>query len=60
MCNNYFVTKCTIRNDADDNPLYSIHRQLAVLKGVVENESEVVLEWFHNNQSRQILENFKR
>ena len=56
MRDKYFLTKCTMCNYADDNPLSYIQRQLVVLKSVVENESEIVLEWFDNNQSRQILE----
>ena len=46
----YFLTKCTMYNYADDNTLSFIHRQLAVLKSVVENESEIALKWFDNNQ----------
>ena len=46
----YFLTKCTMYNYADDNTLSFIHRQLAVLKSVVESESEIALEWFDNNQ----------
>ena len=37
-------------NYADDNMLSFIHRQLAVLKSVVESDSEIALEWFDNNQ----------
>ena len=47
-------------NYADDNTLSFIQRQLAVLKSVVESESEVALEWFDNKQCKRILENFKR
>ena len=46
----YSLTKCTMYNYADDNTLSFIHRQLAVLKSVVECESEIALEWFDNNQ----------
>ena len=47
-----FLTNCT----ADDNTLSFIHRQLAVLKSVVESGGEVALDWFDSNQ---ILENFE-
>ena len=46
----YFFFKFTMYNYADDNTLSFIHRQLAVLKSVVESESEVALEWFDNDQ----------
>ena len=44
------LTKRTMYNYADDNTLSFIHRQLAVLKSVVESESEIALKWFDNNQ----------
>ena len=55
----YFLTKCTMYNYADDNMLSFIHRQLAVLKSVVESDSEIALEWFDNNQMQANPGNFQ-
>ena len=45
----YFVLKCIIYNYADDNTVAYIHKDLDILKLVLENESLNLISWFENN-----------
>ena len=51
----YFVLKCIIYNYADDNTVAYIHKDLDILKLVLENESLNLISWFnkkfHEGQS---------
>ena len=46
----YFLKKCSMYNYADDNTVSYAHKQLTVLKAVVESETEITLNWFDDNQ----------
>ena len=46
----YFLKKCSLYNYADDNTVAYAHRQLAVVRDVVESETKISLNWFDNNQ----------
>ena len=45
----YFLKKCSMYNHADDNTVSYAHKQLTVLKAVVESETEITLNWFDDN-----------
>ena len=42
----YFVLKCIIYNYADDDTVAYIHKDLDILKLVLENESLNLISWF--------------
>ena len=42
----YFVTQASLFNYADDNTLSFIHKNLEILKSVLEQQSVVLIEWF--------------
>ena len=46
--NLYFLKKCSIYNYTDENTVHAsyAHKQLTVLKAVVESETEITLNWF--------------
>ena len=44
-----FLKKCSMYNYADDNTVSYAHKQLTVLKAVVESETEITLNWFDDN-----------
>ena len=46
----YFLKKCSMYNYADDNTVSYTHKQLTVLKAVIESETETTLNWFDDNQ----------
>ena len=46
----YFLKKCKIYNYADDNTVSYAHKQVTVLKSVVEEETQTTLNWFDDNQ----------
>lgn len=45
----YIIEKCTLYNYADDNTLSFIHKNLSVLKEVLEKESLSLIDWFTEN-----------
>ena len=56
----YFLKKCSLYNYADDNTVLYAHKQLTVLKAVVESETEITLNWFDDAKCRDILESSKQ
>ena len=42
----YFVTQASLYNYADDNTLSFIHKNLVILKSVLEQQSLVLIQWF--------------
>ena len=42
----YFVTQASLYNYADDNTFFFIHKNLTILKQVLEQESLVLIQWF--------------
>lgn len=55
----YFVLKCTIYNYADDNTVAYIHKDLDILKSVLENESLNLISWFEKNFMKANPEKFQ-
>ena len=49
-----FLNKCTVYNYADDNKLSYAHKQLTVLKNVVEGESQIALCDYQLNFSEKV------
>lgn len=45
----YFVTQANLYNYADDNTLSFIHKNLEILKRVLEEQSQILIEWFTEN-----------
>ena len=45
----YFIVKCILYNYADDNNLSFIHKDITILKSVLEQESNNLISWFFNN-----------
>lgn len=45
----YFILKSVLYNYADDNTLSYIHKDLVILKSVLEEESTVLIKWFEEN-----------
>ena len=45
----YFVKQGVLYNYADDNTLSFIHKDIDVLKKVLEDESSILIQWFSNN-----------
>ena len=46
MIFSYFATQASLYNYADDNTLSFIHKNLEILKSVLEQQSLVIIEWF--------------
>ena len=42
----YFIVQCILYNYADDNTLSFIHKDLTILKTVLEQESNNLISWF--------------
>ena len=55
----YFLKKCLFYNYADDNTVAYAHRQLIVVRDVVESETKISLNWFNNNQMQANLGKFQ-
>ena len=45
----YFILKSVLYNYADDNTLSYIHRDLEILKSVLEDKSIILIKWFEEN-----------
>ena len=45
----YFILKSDLYNYADDNTLSYIHKELEILKSVLEEESITLIKWFEEN-----------
>ena len=46
----YFLKKCSLYNYANDITVAYAHRQLTVVRDVVESETKISLNWFDINQ----------
>ena len=46
----YFIKKCSLYNFAEDNTVSYAHKQVTVLKTVIESETQTTLDWFDDNQ----------
>ena len=46
----YFIKKCSLYNFADDNTFSYAHKQVTVLKTVIESETQTTFDWFDDNQ----------
>ena len=55
----YFVLKCIIYNYADDNTVAYIHKDLDILKLVLENESLNLISWFEKTFMKANPEKFQ-
>ena len=55
----YFVLKCIIYNYADDNTVAYIHKDLDILKLVLENESLNLISWFEKKIMKANPEKFQ-
>ena len=45
----YFIVQCILNNHVDDNTLSFIHKDLTILKTVLEQESNNLISWFVQN-----------
>ena len=55
----YFDLKCIIYNCADDNTVANIHKDLDILKLVLENERLNLISWFEKNLMKANTEKFQ-
>ena len=56
----YFIVQINILyNDADDNTLSFIHKDLLHLKSVLEQESQILISWFDQNLMKANLDKFQ-
>ena len=45
----YFILKSDLHNYADDNTLSYVHKDLEIVKSVLEEESIILIKWFEEN-----------
>ena len=55
----YFILKSTLYNYADDNTLSYIHKDLEILKSVLEEESIILIKWFEENYMQANTDKFQ-
>ena len=48
----FFMEKTKIANNADDNTVYCTEETIEMLKDTLANETNIALQWFHNNEMK--------
>ena len=55
----YFIKDTNVAHYADDNTLYSVQDNIEHLLSILENETNIVLDWFRKNEMKLAIEMYK-